>query len=1028
MQKEAVQELLSGKLIDVNFNQENEILYGKYAYNQLTIGNYFIDYGSKGLDFDLREYQEKFIANEYYKIPGHLQWNYYLIFLREKYEEAEKLRIEKDDIFTRKYVFTPSELKEYFNYQKSEKSVDTDVINTWKEKLKAVDLDEAYSETAYTQAIPRFLSKEVIKDNQVEQVLTGSNQDLVIKKISTLQLKTNYRKFPLTREFALGKVNLFKGVNGSGKTSLLESIELIITGKSNRDPQFSEQNNCIEATYNDDVKLKDSCAPNDNAKYRERDIAWYSSAYKTGNDLYRTFNRYNFYDSDAAYNLSYKSDLNTLSKFLSSIALGPEFNRIQTRLKGFQERLSKELSVRKRSIQDESGRHNAAKVTLDQIKSASNPEEIFKTFKAFAIECKWKSEIPKKHDDPFVPFEQAYQLSQSLINSLNQILVTIKLRSATALKLELDKIEKALSHCKLNKDKIDIIKKAVKTNEDLLNGYNENLKLLNPASKYFLDEQSFNLPNLSGKLESLSFDIKKSKRTIEEEAKITDKAIFQVEQKIVDYKNEQLKQHEELTAKQQQLKSQITKLKSNLDKLQNIVSEIKSSGKQYITLNPDANACPLCETEYPFRDLSDRISIIASEIKENVAIDELNKQLLSTESELTKVSAAITCIGLIEGSISNVYSESEYSQLSLVKIGDTLKTVKDNLATKETEHAGLSKIQQELNDRGFSELQFIEVKENIEAAFPDLKFDYKSKQLYDEIISKFKKNAGDVETEIKKSKSTLIELDDLQKKIISEVAPTVNYLDFDSELTYRIDLVKKGLSYFEQLNSIVDASGNEDISDTDLKLTKLYKIYEEIKKAVTDQKELHLANQIIAAANTKIKELEPECTRIQKGLDVINDILTNHNESSVLGNFIESNESEIQEIFQNIHTPHEFSKIIFSVEQNTVLLKRRLDDSEVPMNKISTGQRSALALSIFIALNKKLKHGPYVMLFDDPVTYTDDLNILSFLDYLRELVLNENRQLFFATANQKLAGLFEKKFAFLDGEFKTFQFERQQVV
>ena len=108
-----------------------------------------------------------------------------------------------------------------------------------------------------------------------------------------------------------------------------------------------------------------------------------------------------------------------------------------------------------------------------------------------------------------------------------------------------------------------------------------------------------------------------------------------------------------------------------------------------------------------------------------------------------------------------------------------------------------------------------------------------------------------------------------------------------------------------------------------------------------------------------------------------------------------------------------------------MLLKRRVDDTDVPLNKISTGQRSALALSIFLALNKKLKHGPNLILFDDPVTYTDDLNILSFLDYLREIILHEKRQVVFATANQKLAGLFEKKFAFLgDTEFKKFHFER----
>ena len=84
-----------------------------------------------------------------------------------------------------------------------------------------------------------------------------------------------------------------------------------------------------------------------------------------------------------------------------------------------------------------------------------------------------------------------------------------------------------------------------------------------------------------------------------------------------------------------------------------------------------------------------------------------------------------------------------------------------------------------------------------------------------------------------------------------------------------------------------------------------------------------------------------------------------------------------------------------------------------------------MALSIFLALNKKLKHGPNQILFDDPVTYTDDLNILSFLDYLREMIIHENRQVVFATANQKLAGLFEKKFSFLgEAEFKTFHFER----
>lgn len=1025
MQKEVVQELIAGKLIDVNFNQDSEILYGRYAYNQLTIGNYFIDFSNNGLDLDLQQYQEKFIANQYYKVPGHLQWNYYLIFLRANYQEEEKLRIEKDDIFTRKYVFNPAELKEYFNYQKSESSVDTDVISTWKEKLKAVDLDEAYSETPYTQAIPRFLSKEVIKDIQQDQVTTEQEQTLTINKISQLSLKQNYRKFPLTREFALGQVNLLKGVNGSGKTSFLESIELIVTGKNNRDPYFAEPNGCIEAKYNNENEVSDSYAPGNNNKYRERDISWYSSAYKTGNDLYVAFNRYNFYDSDAAYNLSYKSDVNTLSKFLSSIALGPEFNRIQSRLKGFLERLSKEHSNRKRVIEDETDRAKNAKATLEAIKTESDPQIIFKSFISYATEISWKKELPKQFEDSFADYETQYQAVKSLINSLNQLLITIKLRNSAALKAELKKIEEALVASKKNKESIGQIKDSSKSKISQLNRNNDDLKLLEPANKYFAEEKSFSLLNLSEQIIKLSAEINKISRVSELEAQISDKAIFQNNKSFKAFKAELIESDENLFNKQQQLKSQITNLKLNLDKLQGVVSEIKTSGKQYLSLKADADSCPLCETKYPYAELSDRISTIANDIKENVALDELGKQLIIIDSDSSKCKAVIKDIELIESAISQIQIEKNYSDLILTDIGNLINSTKDSLSLKKSENTKLLLLQQELFDKGLNEAEFKEIKESIETSFENLRLTYSYKDIYLETINGIKKSSSELDVEIKKAQEKVEELESSAKKIIADVAPSVNYLDFENEFNYRIDLLKKGISYFDQINEYIENLASDDIGDIDLKLDKLNKVSEELKKAKSNQKELTLANQIITESDKKIKLLKPECERIEQGLAVINDILDNHNEASVLGNFIESNEAEIQEIFQNIHTPHEFSRIIFNVEQNTVLLKRRIDEKEVPMSKISTGQRSALALSIFIALHKKLKHGPNILLFDDPVTYTDDLNILSFLDYLRELVINENRQLFFATANQKLAGLFEKKFAFLESEFKIFPFDRQ---
>jgi hypothetical protein len=61
-----------------------------------------------------------------------------------------------------------------------------------------------------------------------------------------------------------------------------------------------------------------------------------------------------------------------------------------------------------------------------------------------------------------------------------------------------------------------------------------------------------------------------------------------------------------------------------------------------------------------------------------------------------------------------------------------------------------------------------------------------------------------------------------------------------------------------------------------------------------------------------------------------------------------------------------------------------------------------------------------------PAAHVDDLNVLSFLNYLREVALTGSRQIFFATANDKLATLFERKFDFLGPKgFRRFNLSRE---
>jgi exonuclease SbcC len=64
-------------------------------------------------------------------------------------------------------------------------------------------------------------------------------------------------------------------------------------------------------------------------------------------------------------------------------------------------------------------------------------------------------------------------------------------------------------------------------------------------------------------------------------------------------------------------------------------------------------------------------------------------------------------------------------------------------------------------------------------------------------------------------------------------------------------------------------------------------------------------------------------------------------------------------------------------------------------------------------MNSTLRTGPRVLLLDDPIAHVDDLNVLSFLDHLRAVSIDAGRQIFFATADDKVAALFRQKFKFL---------------
>jgi len=176
--------------------------------------------------------------------------------------------------------------------------------------------------------------------------------------------------------------------------------------------------------------------------------------------------------------------------------------------------------------------------------------------------------------------------------------------------------------------------------------------------------------------------------------------------------------------------------------------------------------------------------------------------------------------------------------------------------------------------------------------------------------------------------------------------------------------------------------------------------------------EIAVLEKQTAEDRAKQEQTQEAKDRVSKALLVLRDLQEHYTLQSGLARFFADNLESIQGIFSRIHVPRELR--LSTLEG--CLLERTGSLQPVKLNQVSTGQRAALMLSVFITLNLSLQRGPPLMLIDDPIAHIDDLNALSFLDFLGDVAESGERQVFFATANEKLANLFEKKTEFLGAQ------------
>jgi len=1017
-----------GKIIDLARNifpdiipvsDRNDLYRGELRISGKPAGIYYMDLsGDVSID-TFNEYQEKLLAEEYYNHPGNLQWNLYLLLLQDTVNLETKEQIERNNKYARKYVFTESQFEDFFRLEKSDAVISSNIVLQWKETLKKVDLQEVYSKAKYTEAVDRFINNQTKKITSTESAsdVTDSTK---ISFINQITLKNTYREHPKEpRVFRFGKVNLIKGTNGVGKTCLLESVELLACGRTYRNPDKKEPDNCIEAIINNS-RQTEYCTPTDNTKYRLRDNYWYSNNYAKDNYIYTSFNRFNFFNTDAANDLAKSNNEDEVKQALSNIILGSEFNYISERINGFYDRIRPVYNELNKDIQEAKQIIKDADLLIYKLDKSETLNTFINIANGNIKDLHFKNKdlnLEKGIGEIEALINQAKASAEKILAFQNHSFADRKeLNNA---KSEISQKETSFKDFKTSFEKIS---KDIFTQEQLINTIAVKSNLLASVQKYFVDPRLFEIKGFKKRLADVDESIRKIQAMNRGLGSI-DIHTYSSEENI----NTILDTTRiDLATAKSALDNYETDLKNLLDQFSNtdkVVNEIKLLGKEYLTLSLDANSCPLCQTLYDRSELQNRIEeVLQSNSKENQdKIDSLHQKLQIAKDTVDKLTRFLNYLAGIKTVYDNTFS-SDSKGVTLTQMVQEISRFRDEETIYTQKKQELIAFYQTAESFSITEEEFSYLSGKLITDIgPEFILVFDKKNLFEDRSAKLASDNNQLKEDLGKLQENKFKLSVNFKRTIGLEEDKTYTLN---EFTTILDGEKRNITslenYFNQISQVIELKDDDSISELDIQLSVLQKNLASLKTEQQNQFELNQAKkskqQSQAFLDSNVKKFE----RIKTSFETLQS-LRQSDGTQQLNSFFESNLKEVADIFKTIHTPREFKSLVFQDKQ---LFLIKDNDKKHKVNEISTGQRAALALSIFISLNRQLKNGPNLMIFDDPVSHIDDLNALSFLDFLRFFILKEDRQIFFATANARLASLFEKKFEFLENDFKKWELKR----
>jgi exonuclease SbcC len=1013
-----------------------------------------------------RDFQSHLLSTSFFSYRNDMRWNLYLILIsNEKLDDYLIQKIEQDEDYARKYIFSEKETyeflnKNWFNNNDNKKTVKVNPLHEWIDILAKENLTGCLG-TYYSKKVEKYLKGNDFDDKKLLDKdysdISNNNENIPIpQKITEIGLN-NYRPhcFDNNSKIKPALINLFLGPNGSGKTSIMEAIEFALTSGNQRLSNMDNTNDNIKDVeiVCQDINKESKIFKPDKWNLKKLEEKWYGiPAGRSRETLNYNLSKFNYFDADAAYRFaleeSDEKDGYDYSDGLSRLMFGEDVVKRQKNWKRYKDEFdSKKLGINKNisDLKEQIEKFENEKGGIEKNKDFNINETITLIEELNIDESKLSSNNFKSNDNWLKAIVDtidslAHQLElidnyetekdrltlSNINDSLNDFknkLVELQEKEKCVLE-DIEEIKKLKEENDIKNKKIEEKNDEIKTTEKVEDKWEKYRVIINNKEKI----------DIKNKLEEEIENSKNNKSKIsfanENWSHISDfklKDISVMEDKELNLLKDNLKQKEET---KENIDEQIKQLEFHYEELESIKTELNNLGEKYLELEDNNSICPLCGHDHNEREhLVSSIKQTLNKIDDsklaktkrkqdaiNVELKKLRQQIKNEENKRDNNKNLIDLIVYLnEKRVAEI--DLEQDKTLLLNAAKEKLNSESELTKKINEKTRNLK---SLKNEGFSD-------ENIEEAIYFEKNNeyfirYKERNQVIDIDNEFREylvkyqeklreEISKLENDLKKNEMEIkIKSDDKYEKKLQNIRKDID--KFKEKVNENNELLSK----IKSISKYFDIAQNQNIKSW---ITKIFEIKERARvgiKRIEKNKELEELNNNINKANLEIDELKNQLKRCKIACKIFDQLKYL---KVYTDDFIEDNIERIKKFFNLIHTPREFNDLI--LEERSIKIFR--ESSKVKATEISSGQRVSLALSILFTLHLAAPNTPRFIILDEPIANLDDLHLLNLLDILRDLAAN-GRQIFFTTANPEVANIFRRKFSFFREKFKFFELNR----